>query len=161
MEDKITTTKTELKQLISDTALATKKALHPVNSIYLSMDSTNPNTLFGFGTWQLIGQGRTLVGVDTSDNDFKTAGKTGGSKTHTHSSGSIVANIGAIADDLGKIGYVGTTPQVTSYGMGVSGAAVSDMNTKKVNHATTTSGNTANASSLQPYVTVYIWKRTK
>ena len=160
LDNKITTTKTELKKLISDTALATKKALHPVNSIYLSMDSTNPNTLFGFGTWQLIGQGRTLVGVDTNDNDFKTANKTGGSKTHTHSSGSIVANIGAIEDDLGKIGYIGTEPHNTTYGMGVSGVAVSNMNTKKVNHATTTSGNTANASSLQPYITVYIWKRT-
>ena len=83
LDNKITTTKTELKKLISDTALATKKALHPVNSIYLSMDSTNPNTLFGFGTWQLIGQGRTLVGVDTSDNDLNTENKTGGSKTHT------------------------------------------------------------------------------
>ena len=149
-----------LTTTINNAVLEGKKSLHPVNSIYLSMDSTNPNTLFGFGTWQLIGQGRTLVGVDTNDNDFKTVNKTGGSKTHTHSSGSIVANIGAIADDLGKIGYIGTEPQNTTYGMGVSGLAVSDMNTKKVNHATTTSGNTANASSLQPYITVYIWKRT-
>ena len=100
------------------------------------------------------------MGVDENDTDFNTAGKTGGSKTHTHSSGSIVANIGAIADDLGKVGYIGTTPQATSYGMAVSGTAVTDVSTKKVNHATTTSGNTASASSLQPYITVYIWERT-
>lgn len=29
-----------------------------------------------------IAQGRTLVGVNTSDNDFKTPEKTGGEKTH-------------------------------------------------------------------------------
>ena len=57
-------------------------AVYPVGSIYMSVKSTNPGTLFG-GTWVAIAQGRCLVGVNTSDNDFKTPEKTGGEKTHT------------------------------------------------------------------------------
>ena len=54
----------------------------PVGSIYLSVNNTNPSTYFD-GTWELVAQGKTLVGVDTSDSDFNTAKKTGGEKTHT------------------------------------------------------------------------------
>ena len=56
-------------------------AVYPVGSIYMSVKSTNPGTLFG-GTWVAIAQGRCLVGVNTSDTDFKTPEKTGGEKTH-------------------------------------------------------------------------------
>ena len=155
--DGLTTT---INDAISTAIVNNNKATHPLHSTKITFDNVNPGTYITGTTWELTAKGKTLVGVDTEDSDFNAAGKTGGSKTHTHPSGSIVANIGAIADDLGKIGYVGTTPQVASYGMGVSGAAVTDVSTKKVNHATTTSGNTASASSLQPYITVYIWERT-
>ena len=146
LDNKITTTKTELKQLISDTALATKKALHPVNSIYLSMDSTNPNTLFGFGTWQLIGQGRTLVGVDTNDNDFKTVNKTGGSKTQTLNIAQLPQNVYIDADTKD-----GTANKWVKEEQGSNWC-------NRVNWAT---NNTAqeSVSIVQPYVTVYIWKR--
>ena len=123
------------------------------------MDSTNPNTLFGFGTWQLIGQGRTLVGVDTNDNDFKTVNKTGGSKTHNHNSGTLVADIGAVDSNLGSIGYNATGATKNNYNRGITGSAIGDIDSKKANHATTVSGNTADASSLPPYITCYIWKR--
>ena len=143
----ITTTKTELEQLISDTALATKKALHPVNSIYLSMDSTNPNTLFRFGTWQLIGQGRTLVGVDTSDNDFKTVNKTGGSKTQTLGIEHLPQNVYADVptNDGTHLKWVGDE--------------------QKANWCNRINWFRNNApqesvSIVQPYITVYIWKRT-
>ena len=53
---------------------------YPVGSIYTSVTSTNPGEIFG-GTWESFGSGKTLVGVDTTDDDFKIAGKTGGSKS--------------------------------------------------------------------------------
>jgi len=56
---------------------------YPVGSIFLSVINTNPSKWFG-GTWELIAQGRTLVGVDTNDANFNTVKKTGGSKTHIH-----------------------------------------------------------------------------
>lgn len=63
------------------------KKIYPVGSIYMSVNNTNPSNLFG-GTWVTWGSGRVPVGVNTSDSDFSTVEKTGGSKTanvsHTH-----------------------------------------------------------------------------
>lgn len=55
----------------------------PVGSIHVSVDSTNPATTLGYGTWAAFGTGRVLVGVDTGDTDFDTVMETGGSKTLT------------------------------------------------------------------------------
>lgn len=54
---------------------------YPVGSVYETMDSSfDPNKKWG-GTWERI-KGRVLVGVDENDDDFKTANKIGGEKTH-------------------------------------------------------------------------------
>ena len=55
--------------------------VHPVGSIYMTMDSQNPSTLFG-GTWVRWGEGRVPVGVSANDSDFGTVEKTGGEKKH-------------------------------------------------------------------------------
>lgn len=57
--------------------------VYPVNSIYVSFDSTDPKDLFGFGTWERFGKGRMLMGVDTSNTNFNTVKKTGGSENVT------------------------------------------------------------------------------
>jgi len=57
--------------------------VYPVGSVYLSVVSTSPATLFGFGTWARLGQGRALVGVDEGDPDFDTVEEVGGAKTVT------------------------------------------------------------------------------
>lgn len=51
---------------------------YPVGSIYMSVNSTSPATLFG-GTWEAIAGGRVLMGA----NSTYTLGSTGGEYTHT------------------------------------------------------------------------------
>jgi hypothetical protein len=66
---------------------------YPIGSIYTSTVSTNPATLFGFGTWVAFGAGRVLIG----DGGGFTAGATGGSAdavvvSHTHTATSVVTD---------------------------------------------------------------------
>lgn len=60
------------------------EAAYPVGSIYLTL-SSSPAVPFSFGEWELIGQGRTLIGQDVTDSDFDGLGEEGGTKSHSHS----------------------------------------------------------------------------
>jgi hypothetical protein len=130
--------------------LATKLALHPVGSIYTnSTNSTNPATLLGFGTWAAFGAGRVVVGFDSGDSDFSSAEGTGGAKSHTltvaempeHSHTAILSN-----------GEVGGTPIYPT------GAISQVLPTYEMNTNDAGGGNAHNI--VQPYITVYMWKRT-
>ena len=80
-------------------------AVYPVGCIYESTSSTNPNTLFAGTSWSVFGQGKMLVGLDSSDADFNSTSDTGGSKTvtltegqmpqHNHSFSGSSANAGS------------------------------------------------------------------
>ena len=60
---------------------------HPVGSIYVTTNSSEStaaqmNALYG-GTWEAYGSGKTLVGIDTSNSNFNTVNKTGGSTSQS------------------------------------------------------------------------------
>lgn len=56
--------------------------IYPIGSIYMSVNNTNPSTIFG-GTWVAWGSGKVPVGVNASETEFNSVEKTGGAKTHT------------------------------------------------------------------------------
>ena len=136
------------------------QTLYPVGSIYTSTVSTNPATLFGFGTWVAFGAGRVMVGQDGSSF---VAGATGGSAdaivvSHTHTATvtdpghlhTISANSGA---------YNGSD---TPLGRGQQAASTQSTNTATtgISVSNTTEGVSGTNANLQPYVVVYMWNRT-
>ena len=67
-----------------DTAIATKlQAIYPVGRVIYSESDINPASIFGFGTWELTGQGQFIVGYDSTNTKFNEGGKTGGSLSKT------------------------------------------------------------------------------
>ena len=67
-----------------DTALTAKlQTIYPVGRVIYTESEVNPATLFGFGTWELTGQGQFIVGYDSTNEKFNAGGKTGGSLTKT------------------------------------------------------------------------------
>lgn len=131
---------------------AVLEAVYPVGSIYTNaVNSTNPATLLGFGTWSAFGAGRVMVGYDSGDADFNSAEETGGSKTqnlaHTH---------GATfkASDINSANHTHT---------GITrGAGTSDgISVNHTHNYFDRDGSALTTTSIvQPYITVYMWKRT-
>jgi hypothetical protein len=144
---------------------AALQAVYPVGSIYTNAsNNTNPGTLLGFGTWTAFGAGRVMVGFNASDPLFDTAEETGGSKdaivvSHTHTATSVVTDPGhshamPISLDFGYPSGGGGARQG-------SGSTTSPATTG-VTVATTvdSAGSSGTNANLQPYITVYMWKRT-
>ena len=127
-------------------------AVYPIGSIYMSVKATNPGTLFG-GTWVAIAQGRCLVGVNTSDNDFKTPEKTGGEKKHTLT----VAEMPSHSHTIGTKNLWMQSPTYGNINPGATeGANQADIEPNQTN----VRGNNQPHNNLQPYLCVYIFKRT-
>ena len=145
------------------------QSLYPVGSIYVNAtSSTNPGTLLGFGTWTAFGAGRVMVGFNASDPLFDTAEETGGSKdaivvSHNHSatSTSVVTDPGH-SHSLSGVTYVSGTNGYYDQG-GASGVSTGTATTGITVATTTTvasTGSSGTNANLQPYITVYMWKRT-
>ena len=127
--------------------------MYPVDSIYISTNSTSPASLYG-GSWERYGTGRALISASDTDSDF-TAGTTGGSKTHSHNPGTLNAQISfagketiarraktpAFKGDVRHIGEVYGGSFDAYWGVAIVGLSDS-------------------ASSMEPYVAVYVWRRT-
>lgn len=49
----------------------------PVGSIFVTVSTTPPAELLGYGTWEAFGAGRVLVGLDPSNPNFNPVEKIG------------------------------------------------------------------------------------
>lgn len=143
-------------------------ALYPVGSVYTNASvSTNPATLLGFGTWTAFGTGRVLVGVDSGDAAFDTLGETGGSKdaivpSHNHSASSSVSDPGhrhSIIMSSANNTQNGT-PSKLSTTVNQTGNTEDATTGISVSTTVNSTGVSATNANLQPYITVYMWKRT-
>ena len=125
-----------------------------VGDLFLTTIATNPSNYLG-GKWELFGPGRCLVCVDTSQTEFNSVKKTGGSKylqEHYHDirfldgNGVTISNRGTGIDVLDILNWKWTKNTQNEKNSG------SNLYTNK--EGTGTSGN------LQPYITCYVWIRT-
>ena len=165
---------------------AVKSALFPVGAIYTAIVSTNPGTLLGFGTWSAFGAGRVMVGFDSGNALFDTAEETGGSAnaitvshTHTGTTDSNGDHQHFVVKSETRSGYpggptstssvasslIGGGPTDEAYALapGTSGADVGLSSTAGAHTHTFTTGSTGSSgtnANYQPYITVYMWKRT-
>lgn len=140
-----------------------RKNPFPIGSIYMSVNSTNPSTLFG-GTWEQI-KDTFLLGC----GDTYTNGSTGGSATHT--------TVGSVGNHTLTVSEM---PSHTHRAMGyhrthggVSGGVESRSRNRvsgdpwdspfentgggKAHNHPFTGGS---METMPPYLAVYVWKRT-
>ena len=139
------TTQVASTAFVTAAITAVKAALYPVGSIYTNAEvATNPATLLGFGTWAAYAEGRVPVGK-ASSGTFDTLNATGGAETHTLT----ISEMPAHTHTYGK--------STTSENM-----SIDDINGLRGASTTNTSstGGGAAHNNLQPYIVVYMWKRT-
>lgn len=130
--------------------------IYPVGSIYLTVNNINPSTWLG-GTWEIWGSGRVPVGVDTTQTEFAEVEQTGGNKTQA-----LRALIGATHDSPNRIGYQ-ATPVVHGAGGYTYSIVGNDLiqGISHINHTTkVVQSDASEPTTIQPYITCYMWKRT-
>lgn len=124
------------------------KSIFPIGSVFITVVNTNPSSFLG-GTWVAFGQGRTLVGVDSNDADFNSVLKTGGNKTVTLTVDQIPAHTHGQPNELRH-------EPTSTWWIGGEGGT----NIKVGNFPTESAGGGKAHPNLQPYITVYFWRRT-
>lgn len=133
----------------------------PVGSVYITINDNNPGNFLG-GIWERFGQGRTLIGEGTgndgTDSQTFNANDTGGSYTKSHHhvtpfGWDTNAFFAGRADGADNGNYDRTTVVPNGYKINISSSATPQVrlnwsDERKIN-------------VIQPYITVYFWRRTK
>ena len=133
---------------------------HIITTVNASYD---PNKLFKNQTWVRFANGRTLVGVNEDDTEFGEVEKTGGEKTVKLTESEMPAHPGHMYTNTGSA-WGGNTARylssdkLTAYGSSARGWNV--YNGNEAQPAGRDQGGSKAHNNLQPYITVYFWKRT-
>lgn len=150
--------------------------IYPVGAIYMSTVSTNPATLFKIGNWEALPAGRVLLAQGTSTWGVNySAGGTGGEDKHTLTvSESASHNHTGSATTSGSTHTHALTMQASHGESGNGGVprfsdgdVWSPYKTQNLSaagehsHAITihNSGGGQAHNNMQPYLSVYMWKR--
>ena len=167
---------------IANTAFvqAAIERIYPIGSIYINAtNSANPSTFFGFGTWTAFGAGLVPVGFNAGNPLFDAAEKTGGSAnaivvSHTHTFSTTtstktltgtITNQYVAGDTYGTTTGVFSQTNMTVDGDGGEGRPGRDIafdgtHDHTVSGTTGSTGSLATDANYQPFITVFMWKRT-
>lgn len=141
-----------MAQLAADLKVSIGSSLFPIGSYYMNeTDSTNPGTLLGFGTWTAVTD-KMIMAVGST----YLASTTGGSDSHTH----ILSSNGQA-----KIASTGSGLFMFRVGTGFTPSRIATVsgdasNTTPQSVSAGLQGTTDAQTTLPPYQTAYVWKRT-
>ncbi len=135
--------------------------IYPVGTIYettsTDLDTTTKmNNHFG-GTWEVYGAGRVLVAKST-DAEFDTIGKTGGSKTHTLTVSEIPSHEHSVTQNFTIYATTGSTIPRIGGTIDISSVGTAYSNVDRTVTSSATGGGGAH-NNLQPYIVVFRYRR--
>ena len=143
--------------------------IYPIGSIYISVNSVSPATLFG-GTWEQI-QDRFLLSAGST----YTAGNTGGvsENSHSHQDGLVYGsyfrnlameqntNAGLVNYDSANNTSLAIWTQLTNSNVFVNDStATSSKEVSAAHYRHTANVSYSTINNMPPYLVVNIWKRT-
>jgi microcystin-dependent protein len=125
--------------------ISSKSIFFPIGMVLITVTNINP-TNWCQGTWESFGQGRCLVGIDTSQSEFNTLLKTGGEKVHLLAQSELPSEV-SVSANVGSNVISGTSKgAVTSWVL----SGLRDVGMP----------NSQPHNNLQPYICVYFWRKT-
>ena len=120
----------------------------PIGKVEVFFDNDDHSNYLGF-EWERTAIGKTPVGIDESDTDFNTIGKTAGEKKHTLTieempshNHNVYLSGGSIASGTGRLNWETNTAQ-------------------KFNGSVEATGGSQPHNNLQPYEVMAFWKRVR
>lgn len=131
------------------------QGIFDVGDLFLTMNSKNPSAKFG-GTWELIAQGKTLIGAGTGIdiNEIEkifNAGETGGEYEHILTVDEMPKHVHS--NERASIFYAEQTTARNAVG------ARTELTNSVWKDSRETGGDKAH-NNMQPYLVIYIWQRT-
>ena len=124
-------------------------AVYPVGSLYMSVNGTDPGTLFG-GTWERL-KDRFLLAAGGK----YAAGTTGGEAAHTLTVAEMPSHNHSLSDPIDKNNIkLGSMGGDANYALSKRAASYD------YNLVTNNTGGGAAHNNMPPYIAVYVWKRT-
>ena len=149
-DTRFNTTKEELTSLINTTIDNTINSIYPIGSVYISLTETSPGTYLK-GTWEQFGQGRTLIGVGSGNDGTNTqefaVNTIGGEYKHK-----------LVVDEMPSHNHKYYSPIVQEVTPSSNTSTYGNY-TKSYKIDTDSAGGDGYHNNVQPYITVYFWKR--
>ena len=125
--------------------------IYPVGAVYITYNNNNPGKFLG-GTWVRFGEGRTLIGEGTGNDGSTsmsfTTNSTGGEYKHK-----------LTIDEMPSHNHQYYSPVVQKVAASSSGSTYGNYN-KQYLIGTDYAGGDGYHNNVQPYITVYFWRRT-
>jgi len=134
----------------------------PVGAVFIAVVGADPAQLLGYGSWQALGPGRALVGLDAEQLEFAALEQVGGEKAHALTAAEMPAHT-HVQNPHSHAQRVNSASTGALRGYGVDTSTATPVNAGYITADATAVNQAAGGgqahNNLQPYVVVRFWKR--